>query len=118
MSDTQDNLNFIDLDSIVPENEVVVKLGDVRHTLVPITVEDFVANSKAIMNYAKGDKTIEDELTLVTGMLLRAFPTMTQEMLNKLDLIKLNKLSEFAQKHNGQKKVEEQAAAENPPTAS
>jgi len=116
MSD--DTTMFLDLDSVVPEKEVVVKLGGQDHKLVPITVEGFIQNTKEIEAFTKiTNPTPEDEISLTIGMLQRSFPTMTAELLRGLTVLQLNKLNEFAQSNNGAKKVEEEAAAENPPTA-
>src|SRR6202007_1538614 len=104
MTDTKTNTSFLDLDSIVPP-EVVVKLGGKEHKLSPITVEDFIANTKAIQDYAKGEQNLEGELELIIDMLLRAFPTMDREMLKKLSQPQLDALGAFAQQHNGSKKV-------------
>jgi hypothetical protein len=92
----------------------------VEHKLAPLTVDDFIANTRAIEKFTAGVVTAEAEIDMITGMLMRAFPTMTKEMLGRFTLPQLNKLVEFAQEHNGQKKVETEAAAEateNPPTA-
>jgi hypothetical protein len=103
--------NYLDLDAIIPEDEITVKLGGVEHKLVPITLEDFVRNTKAVQ--AMGAQVDpEAEMAMVTDMLFRAFPTMTPEITGKLTLIQLNKLLEFAMEHNGAKQVQKEAAAE------
>ena len=105
---TAGKTTYLDLDAVVADNEVVVKLGGVEHKLVPITLEDFVRNTKIVQDMGVTTDP-ETEMKLVTDMLFRAFPTMTPEITNKLTLIQLNTLMEFAQKHNGTKKVEKEA---------
>jgi hypothetical protein len=114
--------NYLDLDSIVPEKEIVVKLAGIKHNLVPISVEGFIANIQKIKDFSdKVDANEIDEkghMAFTVDMLVRAFPTMTSEMLMKLPMPSLAKLFEFAQLHNGSKKVETEAAADaeaNPP---
>ncbi|SER25835.1 hypothetical protein SAMN05216548_1144 [Faunimonas pinastri] len=115
-----DSVKYLDLDAIdLTENEFVVKLGGVEHHLKPVTVEDFVENTKLIQSLGVSGK-LEDEVDTVIQMLVRAFPTMTVEQLKKLELVKLNALLDFAHKNNGQKQGEASAEAEataNPPAA-
>src|SRR5665213_4517497 len=108
---TKKSARYLDLDAILPDNDVVVRLGGVEHKLVPISLEDFVKNTKAVQNMnASVDPT--DEMALVCDMLFRAFPTMTPEIANKLTLIQLNALMDFAMEQNGGKKVQKEAAEE------
>lgn len=109
-------VKFIDLDAIVPD-EVVVKLGGIEHKLVPLSVEDFINNTKDVEKYASEVISTEAEIEMVSKMLMRAFPTMTVEMLRKLTLPQLQTLVQFAQDHNGQRQVEKDNEAENPQKA-
>lgn len=105
---TGKSATYLDLDAVLPDTEVTVKLGGVEHKLVPITLEDFVRNTKIVQ--VMGATTDPDkEMAMVTDMLFRAFPTMTQEITNKLTLVQLNRLMEFSMEHNGAKKVEQEA---------
>jgi hypothetical protein len=111
-------ISYLDLDAVVPDNDVVVKFGGKEHKLVPITLEDFVKNTKAVQ--AMGTSTDPDaEMAVIKDMLQRAFPTITPDMTLKFSLLQLNTLLDFAMKHNGSKKVEEAAEADaaNPPMA-
>ena len=110
---------YLDLDAVVPDNDVVVKLGGIEHTLVPITLEDFVRNTKAVQ-VMNASEDPDAEMGIVTDMLFRAFPSMTPEITNKLTLIQLNKLLDFAMEHNGAKRVQTEAgedAAADPKAA-
>lgn len=110
---------FIDLDSVAPSVELTVKLGGKSHAMKPATVADFIANTKEIQKLGvNGD--IEAETEIVIGMLLRAFPTMTKDMLLALTLEQLNQLNNAARAASGEEVVAEAAAQEaeaNPPTA-
>jgi len=116
--------NFLDLDALADEAvQVVVKLKGVEHRLVQATVADFIANTKAIKNMAaNGVNDLEEEVNMVISMIVRAFPTMSAEMLKALPLTSLNSLLDHAKKFNGENsvkaEVEAQAIAEteaNPP---
>jgi hypothetical protein len=96
---------------------MIVKLGGLEHKLAQVSVEDFIANTKAVEAFRNGVQGVEAEIELAIGMLKKAFPTMIDDMLRKLNILQLNKLVEFSQRNNGTKKVEEEAAAENPPKA-
>lgn len=103
---------FLDLDATDPNTpEVVIKLKGIEHKLVPLTLDGFIANTKA-MNRLSTKATMEDEMDLICEMLIRSFPTMTREMLGSIELAKLNALMDFANAHNGQDKVSGEADAE------
>jgi len=112
---------YLDLDAIENEVEIVVKLNGKEHALQPITVDDFIYNTKLVQDLGTNPDFEKETMTIIK-MLIRAFPTMTEEELRKLPLVKLNAILDFAQKHNGSKQVEESMAeeakeVENPPTA-
>lgn len=117
MAETQ----FLDLDAVDLPVQLVVKLGGKEHPLVPVTVESFVANTKLLQQLSKAkDGDLEAEVNLVIKVILRAFPTMTDEMLRKMPLANLNKLMGVAQDNDGTKAVEkavEQDVKANPPVA-
>lgn len=112
-----DATNFLDLDAVAPEIDLTVKLNGKKHKLKPLSVEDFIKNTKD--QAALGASTqVEDEVNLVLRMLTRSFPTMTEDELRQVPLNKLWKLLEFARDNGGASKVEEETkaetAAENP----
>ena len=109
--------NFLDLDAVAPEVELTVKLNGKKHKLKPLSVEDFIRNTKdQIALSSVGD--VESEVNLILKMLVRAFPTLTEEELREVPLNKLWKLLEFARENNGSAKVEEEAKAEQEATPS
>lgn len=117
-------VTYIDLDAVVPQNEVVVKLDGADHRLVPITLEDFVKNTKLVEKLNEGDKTDGEALELQVNTLIdmvgRAFPTIGADRLRRLNIPQLNQLLDVAKSNNGQETVEKEAAAEaaaNPQTA-
>lgn len=108
------NAVYLDLDAVVPDNDVVVRLGGVDHPLVPITLEDFVRNTKTVQDLDVSTDP-ETEMELVKTMLFRAFPSMTPEIVNKLTLIQLNRLMDFSTEHNGTKQVDKEVSKEATP---
>ena len=115
--------NFIDLDEVSPATDVTVRLNGAQHKLVPISVEDFIANTRdqaQLGEISDSDPAaVEKNLNLIIKMLVRSFPTLTEDDLRKIQLSKLWKLLEFAREAGGQEEVEKEAAPadENPPTA-
>lgn len=115
-------VTILDLDAVIPEREVVVKLDGKDHKLVPVTLEDYLKNTKLIRDLATGgeDVDFQKEFDIAIDMVDRAFPSITKDRLQKLTLIQLNKLAEFARGADGTevaKDAEVQAAEANPPTA-
>lgn len=113
------NMKYIDLDAVDPNaNEVVIKLGGEEHKLVPITVEDFITNTKLVQSLGTSTD-IEKEFEIVINMLCRSFPTIKEDQFRKLPLEKLNRILEIARANNGEEEVKKEAEAEaqeNPPT--
>jgi hypothetical protein len=107
---------IIDLDAVDQFPDVVAKLGGKKHKLVPVSVEDFIANTKLLQTLGK-DGDIDAEVSGLIQIILRAFPTMTEDMLRKLPLVNLNKLMGIAQDHDGTKKVQGEASEGNPAAA-
>lgn len=108
--------NYLDLDAVLPEVELVVKLNGKEHRLKPLSVEDFVRNMKDQAALAASSGDVETEIDTVIKMLARAFPTMQAADLKKVELNKLWKLLEFARENNGSKAAEGELteAPENP----
>lgn len=107
--------NFLDLDAIAPEVEMTVRLNGQEHHLKPLSVEDFIKNTKDQASLGASGN-VEDELNLVLRMLLRAFPTMNEEELRAVPLTKLWKLLEFAKENNGSTKIENEVEEEKKPS--
>jgi hypothetical protein len=114
------NITYFDLDAVVPD-QVIVKLKGVEHPLKPVSVDDFVQNTK-MLQAIEGDGAEDFEATMAhtKDLLSRAFPTMTPAIIGSMSMLQMNKLIEFAHGINGQKAAEVSAAAvaaENPPKA-
>jgi hypothetical protein len=117
------NVTIIDLDAVVPQREVVVKLDGKEHKLAAITLEDYLLNTKLIQQIAAGqgpETDLEKEFEVALDMVGRAFPTIGADRLRKLTLDQLNKLSDVARGNDGTqvaKQEEEKTAEANPTTA-
>jgi hypothetical protein len=111
------NRVLLDLDAIVPERDVVIKLDKVEHPLVPVTVENFVKNMKTMEKLGTGILDSEQEKNLIVEMLSQVFPSVPSGRFNQLTMQQLNTLLTFSREHSGEEKVEQEATSENPPTA-
>ena len=112
------NPTYLDLDAVDAEVDVTINFKGVKHKLVPITVEAFIANMKAVQKLGVSADT-EAETNMLLEMLMHAFPTMTMADLRSMSLSQMAELMNFAKKYNGQEKTEqamEAEAAANPPT--
>ncbi|MCP1540058.1 hypothetical protein [Methylorubrum extorquens] len=124
LGNTQDTMasqtNLIDLDAVDNFPDVTVLLGGKEHKLVPVSVDDFVKNTKLLAALGKGGD-LEAEVKGLKEIIVRAFPTMDIELLGKVPLVNLNKLVGVAQGHDGTNQVqgeaEAQAVAEGKPAA-
>jgi hypothetical protein len=103
---------YLDLDAIVPEKDVVVKLDGQDHKLEPVTVEQFISNIQVMEKLGSGNLNVEDEKNLIVDMLLQVFPTIKRERLNSLKLMQLNAMIDFAREHGGENKVKNEATEE------
>lgn len=122
MEKKQDNgAKYLDLDAVQADVQLTVKLGGIEHELVPVSVGDFVKNTKMIQQLEAASDDPEKHLTIIMDMLKSAFPTMTTEILNKLTLKQLEALRNVAFNNNGSQEVTQNAAkdaqAANPQAA-
>lgn len=108
MTDT--NPNYLDLDAVKPD-EVIVNFQGKRHQLEPISLGDWIANTKAIKRLAATAGDPEKEVEILIEMVGRSLPTMKDD-LPKLKLPQLKALQDFAMKHAGQVEGDKEAAAE------
>jgi hypothetical protein len=104
------NINYLDLDSVASSVDFTIKLGGVEHKVEESSVDDFIANAKAVEALALTASPV-DELNLILGILGRALPTCNEAQLRKLKLNQLHKIREFVMTANGEK-GEEAAAGE------
>lgn len=105
------NTNLIDLDAVDNFPDVTVKLGGKNHKLVPVSVDDFVANTKLLAKLGMGGD-IGAEVEGLKDIILRAFPTIERELLGKVPLVNLNKLVGMAQDNDGSNAVKADVEAE------
>jgi hypothetical protein len=113
------DITYFDLDAVVPD-EVVIKLGGKQYALKPVSVDDFIKNSKMLQAIDGAANDLESTLAHTVDLLTRAFPTMSEKVIRGMSMLQMNKLVELAHGMNGQKASETSAAAaatENPPTA-
>jgi hypothetical protein len=81
---------YLDLDAVAPEKEIVVKLGGKEHTLVPVSVDDFVKNVAAMEDLAGSEGDLLKTMNILKNVVQRAFPTLDMETISKLTLPQLN----------------------------
>lgn len=114
------NVRYIDLDAVAQE-DVVVRIAGKDHPLVPVSVDNFIANTRMIEKLGDLTGNAEATLDLTKDLLLQAFPSMTAEQIGKMSMTQMGKLVELAHGANGQKAATDTAAVEaakaNPPTA-
>jgi hypothetical protein len=110
------NQIVLDLDAIVPEKDVVLKLDKQDHPLVPVTVDNFVKNMKTMQKLGTGQLDTETEKGLIVEMLEQVFPSVEKGRFGKLTMIQLNTLLNFARDNSGENDVQKEAEG-NPPTA-
>jgi hypothetical protein len=104
---------LIDLDAVQAEVEFVIKLDGKEHPVKPVSLEDFIANTKIMQKAATGDEiSMEQELELVLSVVDRSIPTIGMERLRKLTMIQLKALQDAAMQMNGTDEVKKEAAAE------
>lgn len=120
MADTK----FIDLDEVaVDTKQLAIKLNGQTHVLSPLSVEDWILNSKAIKRLESFAGDIEKEVDVLIEMITRSFKTMNASDLRKLEVKKLNRLLDIARNGDGTSEADAEAAKEvakteaNPPTA-
>jgi hypothetical protein len=117
----KDSPFYLDLDAVKPDETIVVKLGGNEHPLKPISIDDFIENTRTIQKLqAAGVGDTSEETEIIIGMLQRAFPSMTRELIGTLDIARMRRLMEFAMEHNGTRESQKEADSaqqENPPRA-
>lgn len=92
---------FIDLDEVVPETEMVLKLKGKEHKLVPTSVDTFVTNLKALEGLGLNASMV-DEIETTISIVKRAFPTIPEPDLRALTLPQLKKISDAARGVSGE----------------
>ena len=109
---------LLDLDAVAAESEFVIKLNGTEHKLKPATVETFVANMKELEKLGVS-ASVAEELEVTIGIILRAFPTVTEAEVRALTMQQIKAISDFARTANGEKtEVEGESAEGNAAAAS
>lgn len=108
---TKPTTQYLDLDALASDNVKVLKFQGAEHKLVPVTVDAFIANVKAVQELGVSP-SFEAEVDAVVAMLARAFPTFPVPQMRELPLEHLNKILDFAQNNDGTKQAESEAGAE------
>mgnify|MGYP001073623960 CR=1 FL=1 len=93
---------FVDLDSVVDESPLQLKLNGKIHLLKVADVETFLINLKEIEELPL-DASPRQEIELYMRLIKRAFPTIEDTELRKLTMAQLKKVNEVAQGVSGQK---------------
>jgi hypothetical protein len=110
------NRVVLDLDAIVPEKDVVLKLDGKEHALVPVTVDNFVKNMKTMEKLGTGALDTEKEKNMIVEMLEQVFPSVEKGRFGRLTMQQLNQLLTFARSNSGEEEVATEAQG-NPPMA-
>lgn len=85
----------INLDALTDEPAVVIVLNGVEHAMVAPTVGSFVTNMKMVQSLAV-DAGVADEVDMMIGMILRAFPTLTREDVEGMSFKHLQSISDLS----------------------
>lgn len=103
-------VTYFDLDDVL-QDKIVIKLFGEEHTLRPVTVEDFINNTKEQEQLETvPEHDLAGQLGLTKQMLLRAFPTLPEDIFSRMTMLQLNKLVQLAHGMNGQKEAEAKSA--------
>lgn len=87
---------ILNLDSVKPAEERVLQLNGREHVMKPMSVGDFIENSRtARAQEATPDPAVEFETVL--GMVARAFPTIADDELRALTFAQLNTILSWSE---------------------
>jgi hypothetical protein len=94
--------NFIDLDTVSPAM-VEIGLDGKTHAMKQLSLKDFIENMRILSDIEKrraDGKPVDplEEIEIVAKMLVRSFPTISEERLMQLTLPQLTKLREIVEK--------------------
>lgn len=92
---------IINLDTLKREPLVSIVVDGKRHDMQDATVETFIENMTALQNMSMNASPIE-EIEVVLGIVLRAFPTLTDKQIRSWPLDTIRQLSEVARGVNGE----------------
>lgn len=97
---------YLNLDQLVQE-ERVVTIGGVQHTMKEMSVEDFIVLQQEAGKLSE-DASMGEQIEALVKMIARSFPTMKEAELRALPLRHLNAILEFT-RESGEKVVEADA---------
>jgi hypothetical protein len=87
---------ILNLDSVKPAEERVLKLNGREHAMKPMSVGDFIDNSRTA-RVQEGGADPATEFELVLGMVARAFPTIPADELRGLTFAQLNTILSWSE---------------------
>lgn len=109
----------LNLDALKTEAPVAIVLDGVRHEMKVATVQTFVDNLKLIEELGTNPSMIR-EIEAAKTIILRSFPTLSEEQVGNFPLDTLQQLSDLARGANDEIVTTDEKAASsgNAPTAS
>lgn len=115
-----DLTRYLDLDALTTQRaEAGFKLDGTFHQMVPVSVENFVANLKGVQALQDFLKTAEDaslvaekNLDLACRTLSRAYPTLSYEQFHALPMWQLDTITKYTQALDGTDAANAEAAKE------
>lgn len=86
---------ILNLDEIDTGIEKAFTLGGKTHKMKPLSVMDFIAQTKRLDEMKATDASAEDNLNFMIDCVVAAFPTVTREEVAALDLGRIRKLTDY-----------------------
>jgi hypothetical protein len=109
---------YLNLDAITPEREIVIKVFGEEHKMRPTTVGDFIKNVQTLRRDPDDKSDAASEFEATAEILIRAFPSLTKEIISELTLAQMKAIVDFAQRADTSDEVQEDDGADaNPQTA-
>ena len=109
---------LLDLDAVHTDlSDVGIKLAGAIHKLKPLSVLDYIENTKLMQRLRLEAGDMEKEFEATIEIVARSFPTIQADDLRKLTFIQLNKLVAFARQANGETAIDEAVQAPTPAEA-
>lgn len=111
-------MKYLDLDAVASKAEFTLKLNGKEHDLKVATVETFIANMRDLESLSM-NASAADEMKVALAIVKRAFPTISENELNELNILQVKAIADFAQSANGEKtEVTKEDDSGNAPAAS
>lgn len=113
---------IINFDEIQKPAAVAIVYKGKRHEMVDATVDSFLTNMKAVDSLGLDASPI-DEIEVTIGIILRAFPTLTDKLIREWTLDMIKQLGEIARGAGGEvastdeDEIKEANASGNAPAA-